>query len=350
MNSIKPGEEIQEAQKHRMLPQWQRDNASLCEKAMFKLLSNNGRLSSLAIAAVTPGRKLRASLAIQYMKWANLESDYAHSSVLHECLAKAEFLHSASCILDDIIDGDTVRRGQPVFHVREGLPQAILTAQELIGAACTAESTHPDRIVRRVQDALIASVRAALSGEACDSFGLSDTLKHVSSATDLERVYLTKTTPGFEVSHRIVGIVCNLPEVEIELLATFGGTLGAYYQYANDYHDWFSLDAKIRGGEKEQVLVSLCIPTIVALVNDPAVAKLIGTQMERRTFRQLVEKLRNDGVEHLVKERVRAARERVWGVLPLRPPPRDLVDLITAIDSSEFWGYNYTIDGNPTKQ
>lgn len=330
-------------QEHKMLPTWQRDNAYHCEEAMLHILSNSGRLRSLGTAAVVPGRKLRASLALQYMKWADIDTGSIPSSVLFESLAKAEFLHSASCILDDIIDGDTVRRGQPVFHIREGLPQAILTAQDLIGIACTIEPSHPEFISRRVQDALVASVRAALRGEACDSFPLHDTFKHLSCGGELEQAYLTKTTPGFEVAHRIVGIVCGLPNPDVDQLACFGAALGAYYQYANDYHDWFRLDPGLRGSETELVLVSLCIPTIVALARNAHIGELVGTHIQRKQFAKLIEELRSEGVERLVRERLEAARDHVWTVLPIHSRPTDLEGLLGAIDSAEFWGYNYQV-------
>jgi len=329
-----------------MLPEWQRENARCCEDAMLRILSKSGQLRSLAIAAVRPGRKLRASLAIQYTKWMGIDIPSISHPVLMESLAKAEFLHSASCILDDIIDGDTVRRGHPVFHVREGLPQALLTAQELIGAACAVEPSHPVMISRRVQDALILSVREALRGEACDSFPLHDTLECIPLGLELEHTYLRKTTPGFEVAHQIVGIVCGFSNADIGRIASFGAALGAFYQYANDYHDWFSLHQSVRGGESESVLVSLCIPTIVALASDESIGGLIGTHMQRRDFARLIEKLRGEGVECLVRERIEAARERVWRTLPLNSRPRDLQELVSAIDSREFWGYKYSV-GSP---
>lgn len=332
---------------HGGLPTWQRENATACEVAMMRLLSVQTPLQPLCVSAVLPGRKLRASLALQYVRWAKLSCDQIREGLLMNSLARAEFLHSASCILDDIIDGDTIRRGQPVFHVRAGMPQAILTAQELIAIACSIDPGSLIQMKRLIQDVLVASIRGTLVGEACDSFPFSDTSQFVGHASDeLERVYLLKTTPGFAVSHRIVGVVHDLSESETEKLARFGEHLGAYYQYANDYYDWFFLDQALRGGPNDEVLVPLCIPTIVGLDIMPGLGEMIGRKMPRKEFTAHVRSLVAMGVESRVRSAVDAAKERVWESLPLTQRPQELEDLVEMIDTCQFWGYRYRIQSN----
>src|SRR4051812_40861787 len=105
------------------LPEWFNQKVQLVQRHMLReVWGCESVLRPLCVRAVASGRKLRASIALQFSKWGGLTDGRVQLEVVSSNLVPVEFLHAASCILDDVIDGDRVRRGQPVFYVREGLP------------------------------------------------------------------------------------------------------------------------------------------------------------------------------------------------------------------------------------
>jgi len=125
---------------HTIFPAWHAEYVARIDEEIRAFGERNriGRsdliFEPLIHSATRMGRKLRATLAMRYVDWQGYAKD-EHYNVLLDALAAVEMLHSASCITDDIIDGDTQRRGHPVFHVREGLPQALLVTLEAVALA-----------------------------------------------------------------------------------------------------------------------------------------------------------------------------------------------------------------------
>ena len=86
--------------------------------ALEELATREHALSFLIRDAVAHGRKIRSVLALNLLSWKGWCVPRDQEQTMFDDLARVELLHSASCIIDDIIDGDTVRRGLPSFHVR----------------------------------------------------------------------------------------------------------------------------------------------------------------------------------------------------------------------------------------
>ncbi|MEK6846308.1 MAG: polyprenyl synthetase family protein, partial [Nanoarchaeota archaeon] len=102
------------------LPSWNREYSNLIDEEIKKLV-NSAEINlsrkifyPLIQSATSMGRKLRSTLALRYVDWQGFPKDEYYQHLLSG-LATIELLHSASCIIDDIIDGDIVRRGIASF-------------------------------------------------------------------------------------------------------------------------------------------------------------------------------------------------------------------------------------------
>lgn len=73
------------------------------------------------------GKMLRARLTLRVGTANGLSED-----VMMRAAAAVEMMHAASLLHDDVIDGGKLRRGEPAFWVREGVPGAILLGDLLV--------------------------------------------------------------------------------------------------------------------------------------------------------------------------------------------------------------------------
>jgi len=81
-----------------------------------------------------PGKRIRGALVLFAAKAGNAprRSDAAHRIDAPWLAAAAEMLHTASLIHDDIVDGASLRRGQPSLHARWGTHRAVLMGDFLL--------------------------------------------------------------------------------------------------------------------------------------------------------------------------------------------------------------------------
>lgn len=95
-----------------------------------------------------PGKMLRPALVLLGAKLMGEDAaDFIDMAVA------AELLHTASLVHDDIIDGDSVRRGVPTLHAKRGSEVALLSGDALIAKAVSLASRYGPRVVKKVADA-----------------------------------------------------------------------------------------------------------------------------------------------------------------------------------------------------
>ncbi len=320
------------------LPEWSQQYPLLMDEKIEELVRSVRLKDSVEIfwplvqRATQLGRKSRSTLALSYVHWQGYPEDERYQRLLRG-LAAVEVLHSASCVLDDIIDGDTVRRGVPVFHAREGLPQAQLFILEAV--ALPLYLGDPP-----ITNEITNATRLMLQGEACDSFEFNELVSRLKPPVDLLELYSRKTYPSFEGAHRLIGIVYGSDERTIDSLGTYGGYLGRFYQYANDFHDTFSIPCEVRGSLEEPVRVTLSMPLLVALTTTGEYRSSIGKTVTRKELGGLFEKMKLEGVAESAAQLLDETRRQVLSAYP-GTPPQDLQQFLDIVGSSQFWSYAY---------
>jgi geranylgeranyl pyrophosphate synthase len=193
---------------------------------------NAGPLDSICEGAVWPaGKLLRPALL--------LESCAAVGGDPRDVLPAAlsvEYFHAASLVHDDIIDGGTLRRGQPSVFVRFGTEVALLAGDELVFqvfqacAACVGPAVPARRVLTAV------GVLAAAGADLCRG-------QHAERAqqADLDAgldtycaVAAQKTSALLAASCQVGAILGGGTAEHVAALSRFARCLGVAFQMADD--------------------------------------------------------------------------------------------------------------------
>ncbi len=170
------------------------------------------------------GKRLRGFLTILVAEELGGRGDDALDAAV-----AVELVHASSLALDDIIDGDTVRRGRPAAWVAFGVARTVMVSNLLIPLA-------QSMVFRRYGDlALRRTVEAWLDaslGEVYDAFYSPDELPPEAYL----RIARLKTGALFRLAAELGAIAAGRDD----LLAAAGGygeALGLAYQVADDLVD-----------------------------------------------------------------------------------------------------------------
>ena len=143
-----------------------------------------------------------------------------------------EYLHAATLLHDDVVDGGALRRGQPAAHEKWDPPTAVLTGDFLLARSLSlaAETNSPEVIHT------IAAITEAMSQ------GEIRQLAHKGDLGLTEAVYQDvircKTAVLFEGACRVGALIAGAPGLQIRSVAAYGFNLGMAFQMADDLLDY----------------------------------------------------------------------------------------------------------------
>lgn len=142
-----------------------------------------------------------------------------------------ELVQAASLALDDIIDGDTLRRGKAAAWIVHGLPKTILSSLLFIPVS--------QRIVEKLGfKAIFHVIRAwesTVRGEILDSF-----IPELVPATRYIELCKLKTGSLFKLATILGAISAKAPPEVEQKMGEYGEVLGILYQVADDVVDYYN--------------------------------------------------------------------------------------------------------------
>ncbi len=201
------------------------------------------------------GKRLRPLLMVLSARLCDYRGDYDKTfSVIFE------YLHAATLLHDDLVDGADLRRGKPASHAVWGNEIAVLVGDFLLarGLAIAAETEEP-RIIK-----IISEITENMSQGEIHQI-------HRKGKLDLtEREYMDiikcKTAVLFQGACRISAILAEASEEKELALAQYGYNLGMAFQMVDDLLD-YTFDTQILGKTVGADLREgkLTLPVIVAL-------------------------------------------------------------------------------------
>lgn len=272
------------------------------------------------------GKRLRPLLMVLSARLCDYQGDYDKTfSVIFE------YLHAATLLHDDLVDGADLRRGKPASHAVWGNEIAVLVGDFLLarGLAIAAETEEP-RIIK-----IISNITENMSqGEIyqIDRKGKTDLTE-----AEYMDIIRRKTAVLFQGACRISAILAQASEDKEKALAQYGYHLGMAFQMVDDLLDYTfdtqalgkTVGADLREGK-------LTLPVIVALhratFEDSALMEKIiqDETFSRQDFEWLVEKIsKYGGFEYtrtLAFEHTAKAR-RALELFPVSPTRDILSDL-----------------------
>ena len=262
------------------------------------------------------GKRLRPMLTLAAAE----ALDYAGDRH-HRLAAAVEFIHTATLLHDDVVDGSDLRRGRPTANVVWGNPASVLVGDFLFARAFELMVEDGSLRVLRI---LSSAARVIAEGE------VAQLTAQRQVATTEERyleIIQAKTAALFAAAAQVAAVIAERDQRIEAALEAYGRNLGIAFQLVDDAIDYVS-DAATMGKDSGDDFRDgkVTLPVILAYARGDAAA--------RRFWERAMSGLAN-GAEALAEARRRLhetgavadtlARARLYGsraldALALLPP------------------------------
>jgi octaprenyl-diphosphate synthase len=237
------------------------------------------------------GKRLRPLLMVLSARICGYAGDYdvTFSTAI-------EFLHAATLLHDDLVDGAHLRRGKPVAHSLWGNPVAVLVGDFLLARALSISAGTGNLEIIQVLSKLTEDMS---QGEIHQLMKKGDI--NLSENEYLE-VIRRKTAVLFESACRVSAVIADAAAEKKKALSNYGYNLGIAYQIADDLFDYTSETADLGkevGADLKEGKMTL--PVIYALKqaelpDKEVMINIIQDQnFSSADFRTLVEMLKKYG-------------------------------------------------------
>ncbi|MCF8024666.1 MAG: polyprenyl synthetase family protein [Desulfobacteraceae bacterium] len=173
------------------------------------------------------GKRLRPLLTVLATRICGHESPF-----IPKFASAFEFIHTATLLHDDVIDGASMRRGKAVAHSIYGTPITILVGDFLLArASLIAAETENPGIIRVVS----AMTEEMSQGEIHQLIKKGDI--HITENEYME-IIRCKTGILIEGACRTGAMLADAPEEKENALTAYGKHLGLVFQIADDILDY----------------------------------------------------------------------------------------------------------------
>jgi len=205
--------------------------------------------------------------------------------------AIVEFIHTATLLHDDVVDGSDQRRSRDTANAVWGNAASVLVGDFLYSRSFEMMVTVDNM---RIMEILSSATNRIAEGEVLQLLNCNDP---DTDETRYREVILRKTATLFEAGARLGGIISGAAANEEDALAAYGNHLGMAFQMIDDALDYGSSDADIGKNIGDDLAEGKpTLPLIRALE--------VGDQATRIMLQEVIE---NGGAERV--EEVRRAIE-----------------------------------------
>jgi len=202
------------------------------------------------------GKHLRGSLLMlvyDALTPTYLDSEWHHERVVALDLAAAiEICHSASLIVDDMIDDDKIRRGQAAHHITVGEKRAMLDTVDALGAAYSLASKANFGATLQLSNVQRQMCRGVIR----------EALKqHTVTATALYELMIAQKTGNlFSLATMWGARAAGAPKVVVDVFKLYGLYTGMAMQMADDIADLSRMGAdRKKSGYGSEVFLLRCL-------------------------------------------------------------------------------------------
>lgn len=186
----------------------------------------------------------------------------------HRLAAAVEFIHTATLLHDDVVDGSDLRRGKRTANIIWGNPASVLVGDFLFSRS----------FELMVEDGSLKVLKILSNASAVIAEGEVNQLTAIRRLDLSEERYLeiigAKTAALFAAACRIAAVVAERPESEEAALDSYGRNLGIAFQLVDDAIDYVS-DAGTMGKDAGDDFREgkMTLPVILAYARGDAEAR-----------------------------------------------------------------------------
>jgi octaprenyl-diphosphate synthase len=274
------------------------------------------------------GKRVRPAVLLMAARLSGYTGDKA---VLNASVV--EFIHTATLVHDDIIDGADVRRGRLAVHSRWGNDITVLLGDYLyiksMGMALTQDSLD---IVRLLCDVTLRMIEGEL-------YQLTKSGDVDITEDEHFEIIRRKTAYLFGGCAQIGGVLGKIEEDREQALREFGFNLGIAFQLVDDLLDYTADETALGkpvGGDLREGKVTLPIIYLLQRGGEEA-DRLIRTVVTDRAvskeqWRDIVRLLREHGTPDMAYGKALEYATRAKGALDVFPPSREKDALVALAD------------------
>lgn len=146
--------------------------------------------------------------------------------------ATVEFIHTATLLHDDVVDGSEQRRGRPAANLLWDNKSTVLVGDYLFARAF--------QLMVETGSIRVLGILSNASAVIAEGEVLQLTTAHDLSTDEAryEQVIRGKTAALFEAAAEVGAVIAGAPEVQVRALAEYGMALGLAFQLADDVLDY----------------------------------------------------------------------------------------------------------------
>jgi octaprenyl-diphosphate synthase len=204
------------------------DLAAADRRVREELTSDVALINQLGEYLVAAGGKRLRPLVVLLSARACGAKDRRHV----ELAAIIEFIHTATLLHDDVVDGSELRRGRDTANAVWGNPASVLTGDFLYSRAF--------QMMVKVDEMRVMHIMADATNRIAEGEVMQLLYCHDPDTTEARylEVIHRKTATLFEAGARLGAVVAGRPAAEEAALAAYGRHLGTAFQLIDDALDY----------------------------------------------------------------------------------------------------------------
>src|SRR5437868_12246002 len=251
----------------------------------------------------------------------------------HKLAAAVEFIHTATLLHDDVVDGSGLRRGRRTANIIWGNPASVLVGDFLFSRA----------FELMVEDGSLRVLKILSSASAIIAEGEVDQLTAQRRIDTDEDHYLqiiaAKTAALFAAACRIAPVVAEAGEAAEDALDAYGRNLGIAFQLVDDAIDYSSDSATMGKGVGDDFRDGkMTLPVILAYARGNEGERAFwrsaigGERVSDEDLGQAIRLLQNSGALDDTIERARQYARRAIDALAMFPASKAKAALTEAAE------------------
>ena len=202
----------------------------------------------------------------------------------HKLAAAVEFIHTATLLHDDVVDGSELRRGKETANIVYGNPATVLVGDFLFTRA----------FELMVEDGSLKVLKILSRASSVIAEGEVDQLTAQRKVETSEEHYLSiigaKTAALFAAATRIAAVVAERSESDEAALDSYGRNLGIAFQLVDDAIDYDSDASEMGKGKGDDFREGkMTLPVILAYAR--------GNDEERRFWQEAIAGFRTEDAD-----------------------------------------------------